>query len=403
MFMKLGDPSALRQRMVFAALAVLVGVGLAAMVLLCAGGAQTLLGILQLAGQPDALSKALQTHPAGLQTMGKEFLQSQGYASSGLGLLLFHSGLWLVPVLSVCLCAAIGGFAWWQRRKLLARQQTLESALIAWLQGAEFSPPDFCPDSLREAVTAHTARQAGDLQAARQQAADADRFAQNIYHQIKTPLAAAELLLEQLAGQASGGSAEQAGQCRLELEKISALTRTLLQTGKFEAGGGSLHWQPEDLALLAEDTIADLQPLWQARQLQIRLDAPDSDPVRTTLCDAFWLGEALGNLLKNCIEQTSPGGTIFCRIEYSPAQTRMIIRDPGSFLPENTDIFARYATTRTGGVGIGLHLARQIALAHFGTLTACNRADGCEFCLTLPVLQGAAPYRQPDCSSVTEL
>ena len=77
--------------------------------------------------------------------------------------------------------------------------------------------------------------------------------------------------------------------------------------------------------------------------------------------------------------------------------------DPGSFLPEDTDIFARYATTRAGGVGIGLHLARQIAAAHFGTLTAGNLPNGCEFCLTLPVLQGSAPYSADHSSAVTKL
>ena len=54
-------------------------------------------------GQPDAVSAALQTPPAQLRALGRQFLQGQGYASSGLGLLMLHSGMWLVPVLALCL------------------------------------------------------------------------------------------------------------------------------------------------------------------------------------------------------------------------------------------------------------------------------------------------------------
>ncbi len=394
--------SALLRRFFSAALVLLVLAGLAALFLFCGGGALALLGTAQLAGQPDAVSRALQSSPAELQALGRQFLQQQGYASSGLGLLLFHSGLWLVPVVATALCAGIIAFALWRRHTAEKRRQALEATLIAWLDGADFAPPPDCPQTLREAVDARITRQTADLKAARRQAADADRFAQNVYHQIKTPLAVANLLLEELET-LSGPASAKAAHCRTELEKISALAHTLLQAGRFDSGTVALRWQPEDLELLAEDVIAELRPLWQARGLHLRLDSPDCGEVHTVLCDAFWLGEALGNILKNCIEQTPPGGKILCRVEYDPTRTRILVQDPGSFLPENTDIFARYATTRAGGVGIGLHLARQIAAAHFGTLTARNLPDGCEFCLTLPVLQGGAPYQKQAAQAVTEL
>lgn len=377
--------------------------GLAAVFLLCGGGALALLGLAQLAGQPGTVSAALQTSPAQLQALGRQFLQGQGYASSGLGLLMLHSGLWLVPVLALCLCAGVAGFAWWRYHAAKRRWQALQGALIVWLKGGAFTPPAFCPESLQEAVAAHTEQQVNDLHAARKQAEDADCFAQNIYHQIKTPLAAAQLLLEQIEAAPKPGAIQTAGRCRAELDKISTLTHTLLQEGRFDSGTVALHWQPEDLEILAEDAIAELQPLCQSKGVSVQLEIPDAADVHTVLCDAFWLGEALGNILKNCIEQTPAGNTIRLKIEYNATQTHILVFDPGSFLPEDTDIFARYATTRADGVGIGLHLARQITRAHFGTLTAYNCADGCEFCLTLPVLQGSVPYRKQTAPTVTEL
>lgn len=377
-----------------AALLFLVLAGLAAVACLCGGGVLALAGMAQLAGQTDALSTALQRPLMDLQALGRQFLQEQGYARSGLGLLVFHSGLWLVPVLASLLCMAVTGFAAWEMRAARRKRQELDDALIAWMCGTDFVPPPFCPETLQEAVKSHAARQAQDLRAARKQAEDAGRFAQNVYHQIKTPLAAARLLLEQIAASPQPGTAQTVDQCRAELDKIASLTHTLLQAGRFDAGAVALHWQPEDLELLAEETITELRPLCRARRVCIHLEAPNTADVQPVCCDGFWLGEALGNILKNCLEQTPPGHTILLHIEYTPAQTRIVVIDPGSLLPEGTDIFARYATTRAGGVGIGLHLARQIAEAHFGTLTAHNQSDGCVFCLTLPVLQGDAPYRQ---------
>lgn len=395
-------PSA-RRHLLASALLLVALAGLGAVVWLCGGGALALLGLAQLAGQPDAVSAALQTSPAELQVLGRQFLREQGYASSGLGLLMLHSGLWLVPVLVLCLCAGAAGFAWWRWCAAKRRQQALQAALIVWLKGGTFTPPAFCPESLREAVDTHTAQQVNDLRAARKQGEDADRFAQNVYHQIKTPLAATQLLLEQIATAPQPSLAQTADRCRVELDKISSLTHTLLQAGRFDSGAVVLRWQPEDLEILAEDAIAELQPLCQAKGVSVQMQTPGTVDVHTVLCDAFWLGEALGNILKNCIEQTPPGNEIRVGIEYTATQTRILVFDPGSFLPENTDIFARYATTRAGGVGIGLHLARQIAAAHFGTLTVGNLPNGCEFCLTLPVLQGSAPYSADHGSVVTKL
>ena len=131
--------SALLRRFFSAALVLLVLVGLAALFLFCGGGALALLGTAQLAGQPDAVSRALQSSPAELQALGRQFLQQQGYASSGLGLLLFHSGLWLTPVMGTALCAGIAAFALWRRHTAEKQRQALEAALIAWLDGADLS------------------------------------------------------------------------------------------------------------------------------------------------------------------------------------------------------------------------------------------------------------------------
>ena len=62
--------------------------------------------------------------------------------------------------------------------------------------------------------------------------------------------------------------------------------------------------------------------------------------------------------------------------------------DDGPGLPDGTDVFVPFFTTKDHGSGIGLTLSRQIAEAHGGSLTLENHVGqpGCRACLRLPVV-----------------
>jgi two-component system nitrogen regulation sensor histidine kinase NtrY len=66
-----------------------------------------------------------------------------------------------------------------------------------------------------------------------------------------------------------------------------------------------------------------------------------------------------------------------------PART---VEDEGPGLPDTSNLFVPFFTTKPSGSGIGLALSRQIAEAHGGTLTLENRtgARGCRATLRLP-------------------
>jgi nitrogen fixation/metabolism regulation signal transduction histidine kinase len=110
----------------------------------------------------------------------------------------------------------------------------------------------------------------------------------------------------------------------------------------------------------------------------------------TLHADSDLLEQALINLLKNAAEAVAgaawPRVELSCRAE--DQQVLIEIADNGAGLPQSDPemIFTPFFTTKAGGSGVGLTLARQIAVAHGGELSVRrNEAGGATFTLALPV------------------
>lgn len=110
----------------------------------------------------------------------------------------------------------------------------------------------------------------------------------------------------------------------------------------------------------------------------------------TLVADPDLLEQAAINLLKNAIEAVRgrPDAAVALNIGLQDAQAELRVTDNGPGLPagDPEGVFVPFFTTKAGGSGIGLALARQIALAHGGRLDHRPRAPhGAVFRLTLPL------------------
>lgn len=103
--------------------------------------------------------------------------------------------------------------------------------------------------------------------------------------------------------------------------------------------------------------------------------------------DADQIEQALINLIKNAVEASLlTQGSVIVRWLSSANDLRIEIIDEGPGLANFDNLFVPFFTTKPGGSGIGLVLARQIIEAHAGTLNLSNRSDrsGCVAVAQLP-------------------
>jgi PAS domain S-box-containing protein len=106
------------------------------------------------------------------------------------------------------------------------------------------------------------------------------------------------------------------------------------------------------------------------------------------VADSDQLEQLLINVLRNAVDASlETGGKVSIAWKPIGGWFELNIEDEGNGLPETSNLFVPFFTTKPNGSGIGLALSRQIAEAHMGTMSLENRVGGpgCRATLRLPL------------------
>jgi signal transduction histidine kinase len=207
----------------------------------------------------------------------------------------------------------------------------------------------------------------------------------DISHQLRTPLTSVRLLASLLEepGLPESRRDELLSELNTLLDRISWLIEVLLKLSKLDAGMVSFRNDQVMVSELVEKAAAPLAVSMEVRnqQLDVTLEA------NPAFCgDLLWSAEAVGNILKNCMEHTPYGGKIFVHARENAMFTEIQISDTGPGIPkaEQNRVFDRFFKGKNASpssVGIGLALAKQIITSQNGTVKVLDRPGGACFAI----------------------
>jgi len=184
----------------------------------------------------------------------------------------------------------------------------------------------------------------------------------DISHQLKTPLTSMMIITEVL--QEEKDEEKRAGFIRIieeQLEKMKWLITTLLKLSKLDADTADFNMKSLNCADIIDRSINPF--LVQAEIRKIKISKHVNPFIFTG--DENWSVEALENIIKNCLEHTSDGGTLNINTNSTTIYNEIEISDNGSGIAKEDlpHIFERFyhgKNSSAESVGIGLALSKAV-------------------------------------------
>lgn len=212
-------------------------------------------------------------------------------------------------------------------------------------------------------------------------------------HDLKTPLTSVigyltllrneEKISEELRGKYLSISLDKA-------ERLEDLINEFFEIARFNLSSITLEYSRVSLTRLLEQLAFEFKPLLDEKGLTCRLDVSPDLIIR---CDVDKLQRVFDNILKNAVNYSFEGGEIGISVKQVGEKYSIRFMNSGNTIPQEKlgrifEQFYRLDTARSsksGGAGLGLAIAKEIVTLHGGTITAKSENETVEFEVELPI------------------
>jgi signal transduction histidine kinase len=265
---------------------------------------------------------------------------------------------------------------------------------------SEISPRDFTlkidPATLPTELQPIAVRLSQTLTQLQKAFAREKQAAQDISHDLRTPLAALATTIEVglKKDRKPAEYREILEDCRISADQMTHLVNRLMALARIDAGSDPIKPRDVDLSLVAQHAVDLVRPLARAQNVGLSIDVPESLFVRA---DADKVCETLTNLLHNAVDYNRPGGSIALTANRVGEWVELTVADTGiGIRPEAREhLFERFFRadpsrhSDTPHCGLGLAIVKSYVELMNGSIEVDSELGvGTTFRIRIPFVAG---------------
>lgn len=202
-------------------------------------------------------------------------------------------------------------------------------------------------------------------------------FIENMAHQIKNVLTSMQIQLDLLDSYANEKQRGYLEKCQKSVTRLTEETDRLLRSSQLAEGKIIMSNEAMNLTEETGLVIRALESIAEKRKVKVVLERSENVIYHG---DAFWIAQAIENLIKNAIEHAGTDGEVRVSVKRKQTMACVRIEDSGDGIPEHEmeHLFRRFyrGSVSKSGYGIGLSMAQDVAAAHHGNVKVGNNPDG---------------------------
>lgn len=174
-------------------------------------------------------------------------------------------------------------------------------------------------------------------------------------------------------------------------ERLEDLINEFFDITRFNLTNIQLEPERVNISRMLEQIGFEFHPILAEKDLKLETEIKPNVEI---LCDPDKLARVFDNLLRNAVNYSYAGTTIYLSMDYEPIkdEVKICVENHGKTISPDKldrifDQFFRLDSSRrssTGGSGLGLAIAKEIVELHHGTITAESENESIRFTVVLP-------------------